>query len=258
MFELTLAARERVLGADHPKTLNSRGSLAAAYRDAGRVAEALQLFELTLEAREQVLGVNHPDTLTSRDNLAAAYREAGRVAEAIPLVEQTLAARERLLGADHHKTLASRNNLATAYRDSGRPAEAIPLYERNLAACERLLGANHLKTLSTRKSLASAYREAGQPEKAGSGDTSSPLRELVNQVEGDFQDDGPQLVGVVHLLQVEHAGRADRLPGFDARRVGQSSRGCSGIRSRGTKTADGESTEQAVAASSYRAVQLGL
>ena len=258
LFELTLAARERVLGADHPKTLNSRGSLAAAYRDAGRVAEALQLFELTLEAREQVLGVNHPDTLTSRDNLAAAYREAGRVAEAIPLVEQTLAARERLLGADHHKTLASRNNLATAYRDSGRPAEAIPLYERNLAACERLLGANHLKTLSTRKSLTSAYREAGQPEKAGSGDTSSPLRELVDQVEGDFQADGPQLVGVVHLLQVEHAGRADRLPGFDARRVGQSSRECSGIRSRGTKTADGESTEQAVAASSYRAVQLGL
>ena len=142
--------------------MNSRGNLAVAYREAGRIAEAIPLFERTVAARERVLGADHPDTINSRNNLAAAYREAGRVTEAIPLVEQTLAARERLLGADHPSTLNSRNNLAAAYREAGRVTDAIPLFEQNLAACERLLGADHQRTIGTRNNLAVAYRDAGR------------------------------------------------------------------------------------------------
>ena len=36
LFERTLADLERVLGPDHPATLNSRNNLADAYRAAGR------------------------------------------------------------------------------------------------------------------------------------------------------------------------------------------------------------------------------
>jgi len=67
-----------VLRPDHPGTLTSRNNLAAAYRAAGRAAEAIPLHEQALAALERVLGPGHPYTLTSRDNLAAAYREAGR------------------------------------------------------------------------------------------------------------------------------------------------------------------------------------
>ena len=76
---------ERVLGETHPDTLTSRNNLARAYRDAGRLDEAIPLFERTLADRERVLGETHPDTLTSRNNLAYAYRAAGRLDEAIPL-----------------------------------------------------------------------------------------------------------------------------------------------------------------------------
>ena len=62
----------RVLGDTHPDTLTSRNNLARAYRDAGRLDEAIPLLERTLADREQVLGETHPDTLTSRNNLAAA------------------------------------------------------------------------------------------------------------------------------------------------------------------------------------------
>ena len=151
---------ERVLGRDHPYTLNSRNSLAAAYQSAGRPVEAIPLFERTLVAQERVLGPDHPDTLTSVNNLAVAYRDAGRAAEAIPLFERTLAARERVLGADHPSTLNSRGNLATAYRAAGRAAEAIPLFERALAARERLLGPGHPDTLTSVNNLANAYRDA--------------------------------------------------------------------------------------------------
>ena len=165
--EPLIADLERLLGASHPDTLNARNSLAAAYQDAGRVAEAIQLFEQTLAGRERLLGPDDPDTMRSRNDLARAYREAGRVADAVPLVEQTLAARERLFGADHPSTLASRNNLASAYRATGRPAEAIPLFEKNVATCERLFGADHPKTLASRHNLDLARQELAKAENEG-------------------------------------------------------------------------------------------
>jgi tetratricopeptide (TPR) repeat protein len=181
MFRLTLAARERLLGADHPGTLNSCGNLAAAYRDAGRTAEAIPLFVQTVAGRERLLGPDHPDTLRSQSSLAAVYKAAGQAAEAIPLVEKILAARERALGASHPKTLSSRNNLAAVYREAGRAAEAVPMLEQTLAACERLLGAADPRTGAVRHNLLLARQEAEQAENA----------ELVDQVGGDLQDEGP-------------------------------------------------------------------
>jgi len=157
---------ERVLGRDHPATLSSRNSLAAAYQLAGQPAAAIPLFEVTLATQERVLGPDHLDTLTSRHNLGVAYQLAGRPAEAIPLFEQTLAIREQVLGADHPKTLNSRGSLAAAYRDAGRVAEALQLFELTLEAREQVLGANHPDTLTSRENLAAAYREAGRVAEA--------------------------------------------------------------------------------------------
>jgi Tetratricopeptide repeat len=92
---------EQALGDTHPDTLTSRNNLALAFKDAGRLAEALPLLERTLSDREQVLGDTHPDTLTSRNNLALAYQDAGRLAEAIPLLERTLTDYEQALGDTH-------------------------------------------------------------------------------------------------------------------------------------------------------------
>ena len=69
------------MGPDYPSALKSRNSLAA-YRKAGRMAEAITMQEQTPAAREPVLGPNHLDTLGSRGDHAAAYRDAGSTAEA--------------------------------------------------------------------------------------------------------------------------------------------------------------------------------
>ena len=70
--ESLLAHQERILGPSHRGAMASWNNLAAAYRDAGRVAEAIPLHERTLADRKRILGPGHPHTLTSRDNLAAA------------------------------------------------------------------------------------------------------------------------------------------------------------------------------------------
>ena len=176
---------ERVLGPDHPDTLTVQNNLAAAYRDAGRFTEAILLFERTLAARERTLGPSHPDTLRSQHSLAAAYRDAGRSAEAIPLFERNLAARERELGPDHPSTVSSLRDLAAAYRDAGRFTEAIRLFERTLPARGRQLGPDHPGTQAALNNLTLADNEAGRAEEA----VGSP--ESVDQVGGDFQNDGP-------------------------------------------------------------------
>ena len=157
---------ERLLGPDHPETLNSRNSLAAAYLAADRVTDAIPLFEQTLAARERLLSPDHNDTVTSRNNLASAYQDAGRATDAIPLFELNLAARERLLGVGHPRTLSSRSNLAAAYRDAGRVAESISLLEQTLADRERVLGPQHPDTRTSRKNLATAHQGGGQATQA--------------------------------------------------------------------------------------------
>ena len=156
----------RLLGLEHPDTLNSRNSLAAAYLAAGRVAEAIPLFEQILAARQRVLGPDDPETLISQNNLASAYQDAGRIAEAIQLYKLNLEMRERLLGPRHPSTMNSRGNLAAAYRDGGRVIEAIPLLEQVLADREQVLGPDHPDTLATQKKLATAYQDVGRGAEA--------------------------------------------------------------------------------------------
>lgn len=165
------AGLEQMLGRDHPRTLDARENLAAAYRSAGQSIVASAMFELVLAARERVLGPDHPDTMRSRQHLAEVYRSVGEIARAIPLVEQILDARERLLGADHPTTLRARNNLAAAYLEAGRAAEATSLSEQVLAACERLLGADDPRTQAARHNLTLASQKARSagPEQPESG-----------------------------------------------------------------------------------------
>jgi len=115
------------LGPDHPSTLASRNNLAGAYRDAGRLDEAIALYEQTLEDSTRILGPHHPHTLTTRNNLANAYQAAGRLDDAIPLHEQTLEDSTHILGPHHPRTLSTRKHLANAYLAAGRSEEARKL-----------------------------------------------------------------------------------------------------------------------------------
>jgi tetratricopeptide (TPR) repeat protein len=118
--EPLIADLDRLLGPDDPDTVRARNDLARAYRETGRVADAIPLVEQVLAARERLLGGSDPRTLASRNNLASAYRATGRAADAIGLFEENLAACERLFGADHPRTLASRHSLDLARQESAQ------------------------------------------------------------------------------------------------------------------------------------------
>jgi eukaryotic-like serine/threonine-protein kinase len=156
------AVREAALGMDHPDTLTSRSNLAAAYRDAGRVAEAIALDEVTLRLRAAKLGPDHIDTLRSQHNLALKYADVGKLTESIALFEATLKLCDAKLPPDDSLTFMCRHNLANVYKSAGRLAEAIALHEANVKAKESTRGNDHPDTLDSRDSLAIAYEVAGR------------------------------------------------------------------------------------------------
>ena len=60
----------RVMGPDHPDTINSINNLASCLNDQRRFEDAEPLYRQALEARVRVLGASHPDTMTSLNGLA--------------------------------------------------------------------------------------------------------------------------------------------------------------------------------------------
>jgi tetratricopeptide (TPR) repeat protein len=152
----------RVLDTSHTDAYVSRDNLAAMYKRAGRLDEAITLYERALTEREWSLGADHRDTIAARGEVGRAYLAAGRIDDALAALEQALADHERILGADHLDTLTARGNLAAAYRTAGRLKDAIPLYRRTLEDREQIQGADHPDTLTARGNLAYAYRTAGR------------------------------------------------------------------------------------------------
>ena len=79
MLSQAWAAKQRMLGAEHPETLIGVGNLASTYAEQGRYDEAQALFERVLEPMQRVLGVEHPRTLISMSNLATLCLRQGRL-----------------------------------------------------------------------------------------------------------------------------------------------------------------------------------
>ena len=82
MFRKVLAARERILGAEHPDTLATAGDLATSVSNQGKYAKAEKMQRAVLVAKTRVLGAQHPDTMLTAGNLALTLRGQGKHAEA--------------------------------------------------------------------------------------------------------------------------------------------------------------------------------
>jgi serine/threonine protein kinase/Flp pilus assembly protein TadD len=161
-LEEAVAIQERA----HADTPVSMSNLALAYQATGRHAEALPLLEESVNLLRLQFGPDHRDTLQVMCNLASAYKDTGRLAEALALHEEVLQRRKTLLGPDHPDTLESMGSLASAYRAAGRLPEAVPLFEEALRLSNVKLGPDHPDTLRSMNNLAFAYVEAGRLNEA--------------------------------------------------------------------------------------------
>jgi len=140
--------QRRLLGPEHPDTLNTSNALGGAYRRLGRLADAEAIFRDTLAASRRVLGSEHRQTAASMTLLADDLMRQRRHREAEGLYREALDVSQRLLGPEHRDTLNDEVGLGWFYMSQARYGDAETEMRDALATSRRVLGPDDPFTFS--------------------------------------------------------------------------------------------------------------
>ncbi|HEX6871463.1 MAG TPA: FxSxx-COOH system tetratricopeptide repeat protein, partial [Micromonosporaceae bacterium] len=176
-----LPQQRELLGANHPHTLMTAGSLSADLRGLGRYAEALEQDERTYEAWAETFGDDHPRTLTALSNLAVSHRLVGNLWAARERGELAYQRRRVVLSDAHPNTLLSATNLGRDLREAGEYQQSITLLSMVVDTCANVYGPTSRHAANARANLAVSLGTAGRSrEAAGLLDTAyAQLNDLV-------------------------------------------------------------------------------
>ena len=157
-----VAIRTRVLGPEHPQTLEAMDALESVLNQERKSQEDEKLERETLAIRSRTLGNDDPNTARSMTNLAYTLQDLRRYAEAEELARQALAIRRRVLGPEHQDTLVSMGDLAVSLEMTGHLDEAEKLQREALEIQLRVLGHDHPGTVTFMNRLAFTLRQEGR------------------------------------------------------------------------------------------------
>lgn len=147
---------------DSDHAVRGMGTLAAVYKETGRLEEAADLQRQVLDRHKSEFGDDDPITLIAMNNLAATYREMGQWDEAEELKRRVLVGRERRLGKEHPGTLSAAYNLGVMHLGQKRFDEAEALFVRSFDGRRKVLGESHPDTLTSTHILARCWSEQGR------------------------------------------------------------------------------------------------
>jgi tetratricopeptide (TPR) repeat protein len=150
-----------------PERLEAANSLAAAYRSARRIKEAIALWEellaTSLAAPEQV---SEDLILTAKSNLAGAYRVEGRYREALRLFGEVFQQLGKQPSAPPRLALSTMMNLGATYLALKQVEPAIRMQKQGMELAQKLFGEEDIYTLSFVGPLAEALQQANQTNEA--------------------------------------------------------------------------------------------
>jgi tetratricopeptide (TPR) repeat protein len=184
-FEEALTIRRRLLGDDHPDTLQSLHTLAHFNKDQGdfvktmsplmgewgglpKSAEeeekspdvyydkAIPFFEDILASNRRTFGHQHPDTIKSINELANVYYAMENYEKAIPLFEENIAFYRVNFQQDDPQLAMAISSLASMYHANEDYDKAVALYQEGLDKCSKAFGKNHPSTQQITTLLANA------------------------------------------------------------------------------------------------------
>jgi len=166
MLRLTLMLKKKVLGEEHPSTLDDMNNLAIVLNRQGKYEEAEQMLRQTLMLTKKMLGEEHPSTLDSMNNLAIVLDSQEKYEKAEQMHRQTLTLKKKMLGEEHPSTLDSVNNLAAVLRSQGKYEKAEQMNRQTLELRKKVLGKEHPDTLANMNNLAIVLHNQEKYEKA--------------------------------------------------------------------------------------------
>jgi tetratricopeptide (TPR) repeat protein len=158
----------RLVGDEHPSTLDSVHQLAATLSAKGKFAEARALKEKVLKLCSHVLGTEHPSTLAAMNSLVTAMRDQGDFDGALLLGDELLGICRRVLGEYHLGTLTCAGNIASILAEVGEHAQAERVHRVVLEAKRQALGSEHPSTLASMSNVATSLFDQGNYAQAKS------------------------------------------------------------------------------------------
>ncbi|KAK4064861.1 uncharacterized protein Triagg1_8860 [Trichoderma aggressivum f. europaeum] len=179
--EKILIMRQKILGAEHPDTLNSMAALTMSYfgqafadRDDGSlrfdisyrwknsqyyINKAYEIGMDLLGLRHKVLGPTHPDTISSWKIIAEIQCGQGEFDAATKIAQNILGTQQTLYGGKHPNTLAALEDLAYVFYIQGRYAQALSIREEVLKLQNETVGEKHLATMLAMYNLAISWKQ---------------------------------------------------------------------------------------------------
>ena len=148
----------KVLPAEHVKSLAAMSALAKSCREHGKYDRAEELQVQVMETTKRILGEEHLSTLSSMANLASIFWHQGRWKEAEERYSKIIEIRKKLLGKEHPDTLSSIGNLASTFLIQGRWKEAEELNLQVTEVRKKVLGGEHPDTLNGMGNLALIFQ----------------------------------------------------------------------------------------------------
>ena len=161
-----LETQRRVLGNEHPDTLDLINDMGLLLSEQGKLDEAEVYYTEALEAKRRVLGNEHPSTLASIGNMGALLLDQGMYDEAQVYYTEALETNRRVQGDDHPDTLISINNMGVLLKRQGKYDEAEVYYTEALEGRRRVLGDEHPSTLISINNMGVLLKRQGKYEEA--------------------------------------------------------------------------------------------
>ncbi len=157
-----LEIRSRILGKNHPATLESSEWVGHLLRTVGQLEKAEPRLREVLSTRRQLLGDDAEETISAMLSVAATLQDRGKLADAEKLTREAVNHSRMSLDKDSATTIAALNNLALLLQVEGKLTEAEPLMRDALERSRRVLGPNHRSTLRTINNMGTVLRQAGK------------------------------------------------------------------------------------------------
>jgi tetratricopeptide (TPR) repeat protein len=183
--------------AEESESWDTFESLAAAYLEAGRIADAMSLQKRIRDARIAKLGPSHQNTLLSQVNLGAIYREAGRFLAAKQIYEDVLDIEEREHGLNSLPRLNALNNLAAVHHDLGNFHDAIDGYEEVRDRLAATSVPDHPLRLSALRNLAVSLSKIGR-----ANESVAILEDVRDRIAKAMGPDHPETLSTLHNLSL--------------------------------------------------------
>ena len=161
-YEPARAIFTKILGPDHPDTLQCLIQLGISYGMQGRNRDSVNLYEEILPICKAKFGPDARETLQCLNNLAMGLWMLDKHEEAIRIHQEVLAIKKVKYGPDDRSTLITMTNLANGYHSLHRYEEALKLREETFELYKAKYGADDYDTLMVAHNIGANLRALGR------------------------------------------------------------------------------------------------